>query len=68
MMDMVDELERSGQAISIRPTKAIGAGRVERNKEKLFAAYDQGYKDASLDYEKLMSFINPQTMGISIRN
>lgn len=59
-MDMVDELERSGQAISIRPTKVIGAGRVERNKEKLFAAYDQGYEDASLSHEKLRSFLNPQ--------
>ena len=57
---MVDELERSGQAISIRPTKVIGAGRVERNKEKLFAAYDQGYEDASFSYEKLRSFLNPQ--------
>lgn len=56
-MDMVDELERTGEAITIRPNKVIGAARIERNKEKLFAAYDQGYEDASLRYEKLRSFL-----------
>jgi len=55
-MDMVDELEKAGRAITIRPSKVIGAARVERNKEKLFAAYDQGYEDASLRYERLRSF------------
>jgi predicted patatin/cPLA2 family phospholipase len=58
-MDMVDELERSGQAISIRPTKTIEAARVERNKEKLLIAYNQGYEDASSGYERLRSFLNP---------
>lgn len=55
-MDLIDELEKSGQAVSIRPAKAIEAGRVERNKEKLYAAYDQGYEDASSYYEKIKSF------------
>ncbi len=55
-MDMVDKLEKSGQTISIRPTKTIEAARVERNKDKLHAAYDQGYEDASSCYERLRSF------------
>jgi predicted patatin/cPLA2 family phospholipase len=55
-MDMIDELEKSGQAVSIRPAGAIEAGRVERKKEKLFAAYNLGYKDASSCYERLKSF------------
>jgi predicted patatin/cPLA2 family phospholipase len=59
-MDMVDELERSGQAISIRPARTIGAGRVERNKKKLLTAYDQGYEDASSCYEKIKVFFNSQ--------
>ena len=52
-MDMIDELEKSGQAVSIRPAEAIEAGRVERKKQKLFAAYNLGYEDASSCYEKI---------------
>ena len=55
-MDIIDELERSGKALSIRPSEEIEAGRVERNKDKLYAAYEQGYEDASSCYEKLKSF------------
>ncbi|MFC1494520.1 patatin family protein [Thermodesulfobacteriota bacterium] len=62
-MDIIDELEKSGQALSIRPAEAIVAGRVERNKEKLYAAYNQGYEDASSCYEKLKSFLNPILRG-----
>ncbi|MBN1833229.1 MAG: patatin family protein [Deltaproteobacteria bacterium] len=58
-MDMVDELESSGQAISIRPLKTIEAARFERDKNKLHAAYNQGYEDASSGYERLRSFLNP---------
>ena len=57
-MDRVDELERSGHAYIIRPSRAIDAGRVERNKKKLFAAYNQGYEDASSGYEGLRTVIN----------
>ena len=60
-MDMVDELESSGQVISIRPSKTLEASRVERNKEKLYAAYDQGYEDASSCYERIKAFFNPKT-------
>jgi predicted patatin/cPLA2 family phospholipase len=56
-MDMVDELERSGQVISIRPFKTIEASRVERNKEKLYAAYNQGYADASSCNERIRAFL-----------
>lgn len=59
-MDRIDELERAGQAYVIRPDRAIGAGRVERNREKLFAAYNQGYEDASSGYEGLRTFCHVQ--------
>ncbi len=60
---MVEELENSGQVICIRPFKTIEAARVERNKEKLHAAYDQGYEDASSGYERIRSFLNPHDVG-----
>ena len=57
VMDKIDELERAGQAYAIRPARAIDAGRVERNKEKLSAAYSQGYDDASSGFEGLIKLI-----------
>ena len=57
-MDMVEELERSGQVVSIRPSKTLEASRVERDKEKLYAAYDQGYEDASSCYERMKAILN----------
>ena len=56
VMDRIDELEREGQAYVIRPARAIEAGRVERDKEKLIAAFNQGYDDASSGYEGLRAF------------
>lgn len=64
-MDMIDELEESGQVFLIRPDEEIDAGRVERNKQKLYAAYDQGYDDASSSYEKLKSFFNQHSGVVS---
>ncbi len=57
-MDLIDRLEKSGQAFIIRPDGPIKAARVERNKEKLISAYNLGYEDASLNYDKLKSFLN----------
>jgi predicted patatin/cPLA2 family phospholipase len=45
-MDFIDDLEDRGEVFVIRPAAPIGAGRVERDKDKLHAAYDQGYSDA----------------------
>jgi predicted patatin/cPLA2 family phospholipase len=57
-MNMIDELERSGKAVAIRPARTIKAGRVERNKKKLHVVYDQGYVDASSCYERMKTFLN----------
>jgi len=57
VMDKIDELEEKGLVYIIRPDRAIEAGRVERNKEKLFTAYNKGYEDASSRYEGLRSFL-----------
>lgn len=57
IMDRIDDLEKSGQAYVIRPSRVIEAGRVERNKDKLLAAYNLGYEDASSGYERLKAFL-----------
>ena len=63
VLDRIDILEREGQAYIIRPERAIEAGRVERNKDKLFAAYNQGYKDALSGYEELETFLRAQDIN-----
>lgn len=67
-MDMIDRLEESGQVITVRPGKTIEAGRVERNKEKLFAAYNQGYEDTFSCYERLKPFLNTHARGVTVKN
>jgi predicted patatin/cPLA2 family phospholipase len=61
-MDLIDELEERGQVFVIRPESGLNVGRAERNKDKLYAAYDQGYKDASECYPGLCAYLNLQTV------
>jgi len=57
-MDFIDQLERRGEVFVIRPRLALNVGRAERNKDKLYAAYDRGYSDASSCYARLRSYLN----------
>jgi predicted patatin/cPLA2 family phospholipase len=56
-MDYIDKLEEQGQVFVIRPRFPLKAGRIERNKERLYAIYDQGYVDASASYTTLCSYL-----------
>ena len=57
-MDFIDQLEQRGEVFVIRPRLALNAGRAERKKDKLYAAYDQGYSDGSACYTRLRSYLN----------
>jgi predicted patatin/cPLA2 family phospholipase len=57
-MDFIDQLEQRGEVLVIRPRMALNVGRAERNKDKLYAAYDQGYSDAFTCYTGLCSYLN----------
>jgi len=57
-MDFIEKLEQGGLAFVIRPRSALNVGRAERNKNKLYAAYDQGYIDGSVSETGLLSFLN----------
>jgi len=57
-MDFIDQLEDRGEVFAIRPRLALNVGRAERNKDKLYAAYDQGYSDAAACYTALCSYFN----------
>jgi predicted patatin/cPLA2 family phospholipase len=57
-MDFIDQLEDRNEVFAIRPRLALNVRRAERNKEKLYAAYDQGYSDAAACYTALCSYFN----------
>jgi predicted patatin/cPLA2 family phospholipase len=60
-MDLIDELEARGEVFVIRPRSALDVGRAERNKDRLYGAYDQGYADASGRYTALCSYLGGGT-------
>ena len=43
VLDYIDELERKGEALVIRPENKIEVGRTENNPDKLAALYEEGY-------------------------
>ena len=65
-MDFIDQLEQHGNVFVIRPQSALTVGRAERNKGKLYAAYDQGYNDASACYKGLLSYLHLQKGKASV--
>ena len=57
-LDFLNDLEQSGSAFVLRPKEKLIVGRVERDKPKLYAVYDQGYKEALEKMEELLKFID----------
>lgn len=53
----IERLRKSGKVFVIRPKKAHGVGRVEKDPAKLKALYRQGYRDAADSYRQLMVFL-----------
>lgn len=56
-LDLIGELEERREVFVIRPRLELNVGRAERNKDKLYAAYDQGYADASACYSALSAYL-----------
>ena len=54
----VEILEKSGQAVIIRPREAIEIGRLERNPDKLQFVYDMGIEEGKENIEKIKEFLN----------
>jgi predicted patatin/cPLA2 family phospholipase len=53
----IDRLQSDGQIFVIRPSHAGEVGRIERDKDKVKALYDQGYAEAESCYEELMQYL-----------
>ena len=57
-VEIAERQEREGNALIIRPTKPIIAGRMEKDPEKLSAQYRIGYDDATAQRERLYQFLS----------
>ena len=56
-MGLIDRLEEKKEVFVIRPDRSLMIGRAERRKDKLYAAYDQGYADGKICYADLCSYL-----------
>lgn len=56
-LDLLDKLEAEGKCFVIRPSVPLEVSRFEKNKEKLEAIYNQGYKDAEKIAQELVKFL-----------
>lgn len=53
----IEEMQRSGKVFVIRPKHKSDVGRVEKDKAKLEALYEEGYRDAQECYAELMEYL-----------
>ena len=56
-MEYIEQEEKEGRIFVIRPSKPITIGRLEKDREKLTALYNEGVKDAENCYEALMEYL-----------
>lgn len=56
-MALIDDMETDGTALVIRPDAPLGIGRVDRDKNRLYAGYDEGYNDAARCVADLKQFL-----------
>lgn len=57
-IDFIEEKRKNGEVFVIQPKEPVNISRVEKDKTKLKALYDEGYNDAKECYEDLIKFIN----------
>ncbi len=56
-LDYIARQQENGQAFVIRPKQVSKVGRIEKDKEKLRALYEEGYRDAADCYEELLAYL-----------
>lgn len=59
-LEYIERQKQSGQAFVIRPKQAGSVGRIEKDKEKLTALYEEGYQDAADCYEELTAYLGEE--------
>ncbi|MDO4293700.1 MAG: patatin family protein [Eubacteriales bacterium] len=56
-LDYMEEQVKNGRALVLRPRHAGGVGRVEKDREKLRAFYEEGYAEAAARRDELLAFL-----------
>lgn len=56
-LNLVNQLEKDGDVLVIRPKKPVNVSQIEKNAKKLTALYEEGYDDAKELYDKILDFI-----------
>ena len=55
---LVEELERAGEVLVLRPSEDLGIKRMEKDPARLQAQYELGRRDAEAALEKIKAFMN----------
>jgi len=56
-MKYIEQLEKQGEVLVIRPEEALNIGRLENNPEKTQEIYNIGYQDGLKMIEKVKAFL-----------
>lgn len=56
-LNLVNQLEKDGDVLVIRPKKPVNVSQIEKNAKKLTSLYEEGYYDAKELYDKILDFI-----------
>lgn len=56
-LNLVNQLEKYGDILVIRPKKPVNVSQIEKNAKKLTSLYEEGYDDAKELYDKILDFI-----------
>lgn len=56
-LDKLEELEKQGEVLILRPSQKLKISRIERNKKRIQAMYDLGVKDAKDKLEEIREFL-----------
>lgn len=57
----IEELKKQGNVFVIRPKHKSNVGRVEKDRAKLEALYEEGYKDAENCYMELLEYLEEES-------
>ncbi len=60
-LDFLEKEEKRGNVFIIRPQQKSPVGRVEKDKEKLVALYEEGYRDAEASYDAMRAYLEKET-------
>jgi len=56
-LDFIERMEKEGEVFVIRPQRPNDVRRIERDKARMKALYDQGYEEAEALYEEMMHYL-----------